>query len=276
MDQPWLLHEDLAGIDVGNYAGFVYEIEHLPTGRLYVGKKFTTKTRKGKVSESDWRNYWGSSKHLKADIERFGKQEFRRTIISVHSSQTETDYAEFRELFARDVLRAKDENGELIYYNRAITSRWFRAPIGRTRPQEERDRIAKAAKGRIKSPETIKKLKEANKGKRPSVKCLEAGRLAAIGREPWNKGSELSKQHKAKVAASTKEAMASPEVQERLKEGYLKRERAKLAKKGLSESDILAIRCSPERSGLIARAYGICPTLVAKIRSGARYAWVGL
>ena len=56
--------------------GFVYLITNIETGRKYVGKKFfwskKTKIAKGKkkrlLVESDWREYWGSSEELKADV----------------------------------------------------------------------------------------------------------------------------------------------------------------------------------------------------------------
>ena len=59
---------------------FVYLITNKKNGMKYVGKKLakfkTTKPPlKGKknkrrgTKESDWRNYWGSSDHLNADVE---------------------------------------------------------------------------------------------------------------------------------------------------------------------------------------------------------------
>ena len=69
------------------YEGFVYLITNLTTGQKYVGKKLakfkTTKPPlKGKKNkrrgykESDWRDYWGSSDRLQADVDKLGTENF--------------------------------------------------------------------------------------------------------------------------------------------------------------------------------------------------------
>ena len=67
-----------------NCEAFVYLITNTTNSRKYVGKKLAKfkKTRpplKGKINkrrskvESDWKDYWGSNDHLKADVEELGK-----------------------------------------------------------------------------------------------------------------------------------------------------------------------------------------------------------
>ena len=69
--------------------GFVYLITNTTNNRKYVGKKLAKfkKTRpplKGKKNkrrskvESDWRDYWGSSDHLNADVKGLGEDKFTR------------------------------------------------------------------------------------------------------------------------------------------------------------------------------------------------------
>ena len=80
--------------------GFVYMIYSLrPEGKKYVGKKFfwkqktlpITKKRKRRKRlkvESDWRDYWGSNKHLVADVQEYGENMFRgRYYISVRPKE---------------------------------------------------------------------------------------------------------------------------------------------------------------------------------------------
>ena len=72
--------------------GFVYLITNTTNNRKYIGKKLakfkTTKPPlKGKknkrrgTKESDWRDYWGSSDHLIADVKRLGPDKFAREIL---------------------------------------------------------------------------------------------------------------------------------------------------------------------------------------------------
>lgn len=99
--------------------GFIYLIENLKNGRKYIGRKFLTKaaykTVKGKRKkirkESDWADYYGSSPALLADVELYGKEHFRRTILRLCKSRGECNYFEAKEIFDRDAVL--DEN----YYN---------------------------------------------------------------------------------------------------------------------------------------------------------------
>lgn len=105
--------------------GFVYIIENLDTGRKYIGKKFfwTTKTRqvnkkkKRYKAESDWRDYYGSSESLCADVEKLGKERFSRTILHLCRTKGECGYLEAKEQFDRDVILSED------YYNTWIQVR---------------------------------------------------------------------------------------------------------------------------------------------------------
>lgn len=102
--------------DPTGYYGFVYKITHIPTGRQYIGRKYftlsATKRIKGKKKrirkESDWKDYWGSSKHLKSDIEKFGKKEFKREILRLCKNRTECSYYETKYIFDNDALLRED------------------------------------------------------------------------------------------------------------------------------------------------------------------------
>ena len=107
------------------YQGFVYIIENLANGRSYIGKKgFTfSKTRQVKKkkkryrAESDWRDYYGSSEELLRDVEHYGKERFRRSILHLCRSKGEASYLEAREQLTRDVLL------DPSYYNTWISCR---------------------------------------------------------------------------------------------------------------------------------------------------------
>jgi len=116
------------------YAGFVYVITCKINNRMYIGKKlFWNKIRrkplKGKSrmriskKESDWRNYYGSSRELLEDIEKLGEQNFTRQIINCYMSKSECSYYELKEQMSRDVLGVEDLKNRFKYYNNMINVR---------------------------------------------------------------------------------------------------------------------------------------------------------
>ena len=110
------------------YEGFVYLITNTKNDRKYIGKKLakfkTTKPPlKGKKNkrrgykESDWRDYWGSSDKLQADVEQLGADKFTREILYFCTSRAEMSYLEAKEQFDRRVLETEE------YYNGIINVR---------------------------------------------------------------------------------------------------------------------------------------------------------
>ena len=106
------LYEDKEFIDVEDYYGFIYVIENLINGKKYIGRKYLTKagykTVKGKRKkirvESDWRDYYGSSTSLKEDVDHYGKDSFRRTILRLCKSRGECNYFETKYIFDVDAI----------------------------------------------------------------------------------------------------------------------------------------------------------------------------
>jgi hypothetical protein len=108
--------------------GFVYLITNLTNNRKYIGKKLarfkTTKPPlKGKknkrrgTKESDWRDYWGSSDNLIADVKQLGTENFTREILYLCKGRGEMSYLEAKEQFDRRVLETDE------YYNGIINVR---------------------------------------------------------------------------------------------------------------------------------------------------------
>ena len=132
-ENPWIyLERPFVGDDVRDFFGFVYRITNLTNGRKYLGRKYfwsfrTPKGKKRKVKqESDWRNYYGSCPELKEDIIKYGKQNFSRTILSLHKTKGKTNFEETRQLFYYNVLTEELDNGVPRYYNSNILSRYYR------------------------------------------------------------------------------------------------------------------------------------------------------
>jgi len=132
-DNPWLYNEKpFTSADIGEHFGFVYLIANKSNQRQYIGRKYfwsfrTPKGKKRKVkSESDWKNYYGSCPELKEDVIKFGRENFSRTILSLHKTKGKTNFEETRQLFVNGVLTESLDNGVPAYYNSNILNRYFR------------------------------------------------------------------------------------------------------------------------------------------------------
>jgi len=129
MENPsWTYKGDIVESIPDEYEGFVYLITNKTTQQKYIGKKLakfkTTKPPlKGKKNkrrgykESDWKDYWGSSDRLQADVDAQGPNNFTREILYLCKGRGEMSYLEAREQFERRVLERDD------YYNGIINVR---------------------------------------------------------------------------------------------------------------------------------------------------------
>jgi hypothetical protein len=111
-----------------NAFGFIYEITNLINNRKYIGKKqmLTTKklpplkgkkNKRHKTVETDWKTYTGSSNELNADIEKYGKDNFKFEILKFCDNKSQLAYFEIKKQIEEDVL-LKEE-----YYNGIINCR---------------------------------------------------------------------------------------------------------------------------------------------------------
>ena len=107
------------------FQGFVYMITEKDTGKKYIGKKFfwkpktlpITKTRKRRVrtrTESDWREYYGSSKEVQSLVESKGKDNYKREILRLCKTKGECSYYEAKLQFQYDVLLSDEFYNEFI------------------------------------------------------------------------------------------------------------------------------------------------------------------
>jgi hypothetical protein len=132
-ENPWIYNGvPFTSSDIQDYFGFVYLIQNNLNGKKYIGRKYlwqfrTPKGKKRKVkSESDWKNYYGSCPELKEDIDKLGRENFSRTILSLHKTKGKTNFEETRQLFVKGVLTEALEDGTPAFYNSNILSRYFR------------------------------------------------------------------------------------------------------------------------------------------------------
>lgn len=130
---PWYYNGKIfESSDIQDCFGFVYLIENNLNKRKYIGRKYfysyrTPKGKKRKVkSESNWKDYYGSCPELKEDIDKFGRENFSRTILSLHKTKGKTNFGETSQLFKNDVLTESLDDGTPKYYNSNIIGRFYR------------------------------------------------------------------------------------------------------------------------------------------------------
>lgn len=144
MSNEWVLNgnpfNDVTILD-NDYIGFIYCITNLINNRQYIGKKNLYSTRRiqrvvtlksglkkrKKIiqkTESDWKDYWSSSNELKNDVEKLGKDNFKREIIHLCKTKAEMSYYETKYQLELDVLIQPDK-----YYNCFVSCRINRSHL---------------------------------------------------------------------------------------------------------------------------------------------------
>jgi len=131
-ENPWLYNDKVfESEDIKDYFGFCYLLTDLENGKQYIGRKYFYSIRKKKGirkkvrSESDWKSYYSSSKKVQQIVKESGPNRFKREILSLYIKKGQVNYNETKLLFQHNVLEARDENGEKLYYNDNIMNRYF-------------------------------------------------------------------------------------------------------------------------------------------------------
>jgi len=111
---------------------FIYLITRLSDGKFYVGRKMLSSNRKVRltkkekllpenkrktfkrvIKETDWKDYWGSSKELLEDIKLLGKESFKREILCFLENKTDTSFYEMFYQMKMNVLFENSYNGHI-------------------------------------------------------------------------------------------------------------------------------------------------------------------
>jgi len=146
----WLYKNDeITSIDQfpKDVMGFIYKIEHIPTNKSYIGKKFLIFNRKQKLGkkelklyegqkgrppkfkivskESDWKTYWSSNKHLTTMVKNEPKENFKRTILCLCKNKKQLTYFETKYQFLNEVLENPDK-----FFNDNILGKFFTRDFG--------------------------------------------------------------------------------------------------------------------------------------------------
>jgi|LakMenE18May11ns_1017448.scaffolds.fasta_scaffold9310266_2 hypothetical protein len=120
-------------LDREKHFSIIYKITNLITNCKYIGKKqlWVKRTKpplKGKKRKrtewvkSDYETYFGSSEQLKADILKYGKDNFKREILEIASCKWDAAYIELYFQLTEQVLMTDS------YYNGIINVRLPKPP----------------------------------------------------------------------------------------------------------------------------------------------------
>ena len=128
-ENPWIFNDEPFTSDlISDFVGFVYVIECAVDKRLYIGRKYFYSRRKTKgktrrvKNESNWKSYYGSSEKLKEMVDYYGKDKFRRIILSLHITEGDCNYEEVRLQFQHNVLE------DIRFLNDNINGKWHTKP----------------------------------------------------------------------------------------------------------------------------------------------------
>jgi len=144
----WLHYEDDGSLiplddsyDIDGCFGFVYKITNTITNKFYIGKKAFFHNKKKKLTkkelaeqtgpgrkpttkveqvDSGWRNYYGSSKELLADIKSLGADKFQRIILDFCETKKQLTYSEIYHQMTYQVLFVESYNDNILgkFYRR--------------------------------------------------------------------------------------------------------------------------------------------------------------
>ena len=108
--------------------GFVYIIINLKNKKSYIGcKQYFNYKKTKKKSESNWKTYMGSSKHLLEDIEKIGKENFQFEIIAEFKNKRSLKYYECYYQIKYNVLtKTLEGTDEAAYYNNYVGGKFYR------------------------------------------------------------------------------------------------------------------------------------------------------
>ena len=108
--------------------GFVYIIINLKNKKSYIGcKQYFNYKKTKKKSESNWKTYMGSSKHLLEDIKKIEKKNFKFEIIEEFKNKRSLRYYECYYQMKHNVLTSTLEGtDEAAYYNNYVGGKFFR------------------------------------------------------------------------------------------------------------------------------------------------------
>lgn len=189
----WIYMEEVFSPPNPNiYEGFIYLIENLVNGKMYIGKKHfwsrqkDRKTKRRVTKESDWRNYYSSSDDLKKDVAELGKDKFKRTILHLCVYAKQMTYLEQKEQWDRSVLL------DDLYYNTNIGGKFF---VREVKIYESKEKVITTKNEKWREIKSVQMKGENNVAKREDVRKKISEKKKGDKHHMW--GKTTTPEHKA-------------------------------------------------------------------------------
>jgi group I intron endonuclease len=176
-----------------NIYHYIYQITNKTNGYIYIG------VRQSLLAPELDSTYMGSGKHVKSAIQKYGAQQFEKTIISLHESRELALAAEASIVDAEFVRRTDTYNLKVGGEGGSVK--------GRVVSEETKQRMSAAQTGKSISEEQKEKLSAIKKGKSGLPRSAETRRKMSEtrkGRPSPLRGRSISEETKQKISETRK------------------------------------------------------------------------
>jgi group I intron endonuclease len=190
--------------------GYIYKIENIINGKVYIGQTiYPTKRKNDHFAKLKSNIHYNI--HLQRAFNKYGESNFKFTVLNYSTNKTTLD---------------KLEEDYIIRYNTLNDNYGYNLKHGGAKGKLSSEsclKLSESRKGIVFSKEHREKLSKVNKGKKHSLKTREKMSKSRIGKlhpfygkkhsykskkkmsknsSRWNKGKKLSNEHKQKISLS--------------------------------------------------------------------------
>jgi group I intron endonuclease len=245
----------------------IYKIANKANGKFYIGSSVNISNR-WYVHKYELMKGIHHNPYLQNAWDKYGEENFVFSILI----ETKKELLLEKEQGLLDLTKCYNRN---IGYN--IGKIAGAAFLGRKHTKETRKKISASKLGKPRSKETRKKISEAQKGKTIPMEVREKISKTLKGRPSPMKGRKATEETKRKMSKSLKGIEKSTEWKKRI--GDAQRGSRNHASK-LTEEKVIAIKIelsnkdNKRSQTAIAKEYGVSPTIISQIKTGARWAHI--
>ena len=205
--------------DENGYYHLVYKIVNTKNGKIYIGKHST---------KNPYDNYMGSGKLINQAIQKYGIDNFIKEILYCFTNEKEAFLKE-AEIVNQDFIKSENTYNVVLggYMNNGswigeahpmYGRRGEKNPLfGKHLPQETKDKISKANKGRTFTEEHKQKLSKARTGKHTGENAPMYGRR---GENNPNFGKHHTEETKRKISKANKGKRRTEETKHKISETH--------------------------------------------------------